>query len=160
MSCHGYEGVMSVLCTSLQVKCYRFVFMSFQFCLCGSWQISKIQVMNWKISQSYHCWTLKIKFGQCFTQFISIFKSPHNFAYEHAVLFFWDVGCLQHFSTNWQWEFSLCCFSFQSNKAECSTLLMLALLHSDPFYKITLEAWESFRFDCRGVSYVMAGFLV
>jgi len=23
MSCHGYEGVMSVLCTSLQVKCYQ-----------------------------------------------------------------------------------------------------------------------------------------
>jgi len=22
MSCHGYEGVMSVLCTPLQVKCY------------------------------------------------------------------------------------------------------------------------------------------
>jgi len=23
MSCHGYEGVMSVLCTPLQVKCYQ-----------------------------------------------------------------------------------------------------------------------------------------
>jgi len=23
MSCHGYEGVMSVLCTPLQVKCYH-----------------------------------------------------------------------------------------------------------------------------------------
>jgi len=23
MPCHGYEGVMSVLCTPLQVKCYQ-----------------------------------------------------------------------------------------------------------------------------------------
>jgi len=23
MSCHDYEGVMSVLCTPLQVKCFR-----------------------------------------------------------------------------------------------------------------------------------------
>jgi len=23
MSCHGYEGIMSVLCTPLQVKCYH-----------------------------------------------------------------------------------------------------------------------------------------
>jgi len=26
MSCHGYEGVISVLCTPLQVKCYQNVF--------------------------------------------------------------------------------------------------------------------------------------
>jgi len=26
MSCYGYEGVMSVLCTPLQVKCYLFFF--------------------------------------------------------------------------------------------------------------------------------------
>jgi len=25
MSCHGYEGVMSVLCTPLQVKCFVYV---------------------------------------------------------------------------------------------------------------------------------------
>jgi len=25
MSCHGYECVMSVLCTPLQVKCYRVI---------------------------------------------------------------------------------------------------------------------------------------
>jgi len=25
MSCHGYKGVMSVLCTPLQVKCYHFL---------------------------------------------------------------------------------------------------------------------------------------
>jgi len=27
MSCHGYEGVMPVLCTPLQVKCYRLFMM-------------------------------------------------------------------------------------------------------------------------------------
>jgi len=26
VSCHDYEGIMSVLCTPLQVKCYRFFF--------------------------------------------------------------------------------------------------------------------------------------
>jgi len=25
MSCHDYEGVMSVLCTPLQVKCYHII---------------------------------------------------------------------------------------------------------------------------------------
>jgi len=33
MSFHGYEGVMSVLCTPLQVKCYRIGTTSFgEFC--------------------------------------------------------------------------------------------------------------------------------
>jgi len=27
MSCHGYEGVMPVLCTPLQVKCYQHFFL-------------------------------------------------------------------------------------------------------------------------------------
>jgi len=31
MSCHGYEGVMSVLCTPLQVKCYLLMFKIFNF---------------------------------------------------------------------------------------------------------------------------------
>jgi len=26
MSCHDYEGVMSVLCTPLQVKCYQKIY--------------------------------------------------------------------------------------------------------------------------------------
>jgi len=31
MSCHGYEGVMSVLCTPLQVKCFpKSLLLSFQ----------------------------------------------------------------------------------------------------------------------------------
>jgi len=37
MSCHGYEGVMQVLCTPFQVKCYR-IFHSYSllFWLCKS----------------------------------------------------------------------------------------------------------------------------
>jgi len=26
MSCYGYEGVMTVLCTPLQVKCYQYIY--------------------------------------------------------------------------------------------------------------------------------------